>query len=507
MLAITTTTVTSGLNFLPAYPEIFLLIAAAAILLIDMFIKDARRDFTFRITFIVLLVAAGISAAFLAGGETWYTFNNMFVADSMANLLKVAILLGSATTLVYARDYVVERGIVGNNIDGNQGGEFYVLVLFSVIGQMIMVSANNLMSVYLGLELMSLSLYSMIALRRDNTASTESAMKYFILGALASGFLLYGMSMIYGATGTLDLSTLSKELDAGVANKMILVFGIVFIVAGLAFKLGVVPFHMWVPDVYQGAPTAVTLVIAGAPKVAAFAITVRILIEGLMALAVDWQQMLMILAVLSLLIGNLAAIAQTSIKRLLAYSTISHMGFLLLGLLSGVTNGNALSAGNAYSAALFYSLTYLLTTLAAFGVLLLISNKGVDADALDDMKGLHKRSPWAAFVMLAVMFSLAGIPPTVGFYAKFTILAALLDIGMVGVAIFAVMMSLIGAFYYLRVVRLMYFSDPDQTAPIEGRGSMKFLLGLNGLAVVLLGMFPGALMQLCLNVIALMRST
>ncbi len=502
MNPVTNPVLMQSIDPVPAYPEIFLLVAASAILLIDMFVSDRRRIASYWLSIAALAVCAVISAAYLAGGDTWYTFGNMFVADPMANLLKLATSIAVIITLVYSHDYLVDRGIVS----GERGGEFYPLVLFSVVGQFVMISANNFLSVYLGLELMSLAFYAMVALRRDHSASTEAAMKYFILGALASGFLLYGMSMLYGATGTLDITTLAKQLDAGIANRTILVFGLVFIVAGLGFKLGAVPFHMWIPDVYQGAPSAITLVIGGAPKLASFAVVIRLLVEGMIALAVDWQQMLMILAILSLALGNLAAIAQTSVKRMLGYSTISHMGFLLLGTMSGIVNGNAYSAASAYSAALFYAVVYALTTCASFGVLLAISRDGHEADHVDDFKGLGRRNPWAAIVMMITMFSLAGVPPTVGFYAKFSVLSAAFATGQTWLVVFAVMMSLIGAFYYLRIVKLMYFDEPAVGVPIAvggaGRLDARFVLALNGIALLVLGILPEGLMQACVNAMA-----
>lgn len=323
-------------------------------------------------------------------------------------------------------------------------------------------------------------------------------MKYFVLGALASGMLLYGMSMVYGAMGTLDISAIARALGGGTGNRTILIFGLVFIVAGLAFKLGVVPFHMWIPDVYHGAPTAVTLIIGTAPKLAAFAMAMRLLVGALLPLAVDWQQMLVILAVLSMAIGNLVAIAQTNIKRMLAYSTISHMGFLLLGMLSGVVGGNAFSALDAYGSAMFYAITYVLTSLAAFGMVLWMSRVGFEAEELDDYKGLSQRHPWFAFLMLLVMFSLAGVPPTVGFYAKFSVLSAAVEVGHVWLAVVAVIFSLIGAFFYLRVVKLMYFDEPRETVHAGAGGGVGVLLSLNGIALLILGLIPGPLMQLCL---------
>ncbi|MEO8937293.1 MAG: NADH-quinone oxidoreductase subunit NuoN [Burkholderiaceae bacterium] len=489
-------------NLIPAYPEIFLLIAGSAILLIDMFVGDRRRLTTYWLSIATLVVCAVLNGLYLVGGTTDYTFGDMFVGDPMANLLKLATSIAMIATLVYSHDYLVDRGIVS----GQRGGEFYPLVLFAVLGQFVMISANSFLSIYLGLELMSLAFYALVALRRDHSASTEAAMKYFILGALSSGFLLYGMSMLYGATGTLDLTTLARQLDAGIANRTILVFGLVFVVAGLGFKLGAVPFHMWIPDVYQGAPSAVTLVVGGAPKLAAFAIVLRLLVEGMISLAFDWQQMLMILAVLSLALGNLAAIAQTSVKRMLGYSTISHMGFLLLGMLSGIINGNAYSAVSAYSASLFYAVVYALTTCAAFGVLLAMSRNGYEADHIDDFKGLGKRNPWAAVVMMLTMFSLAGVPPTVGFYAKFSVLSAAFATGQVWLVVFAVLMSLIGAFYYLRIVKLMYFDEPVESAAIagarSGRLDARIVLVVNGAALLVLGLLPDGLMQACVSAMA-----
>ena len=487
----------NNLNLIPAYPEVFLTIAASAILLIDMFVKDARRQLTYVLTLATLGVLTLMSLADFNAGVTTYTFHNMFVSDPMASLLKVFSYIAVAITIVYSRQYATDRGMLG----GVLGGEFYVLALFSLLGQMVMISANNFLIIYLGLELMSLALYALVALRRNHAVSTEAAMKYFILGALASGFLLYGISMLYGATGSLDLMEVAKAAASGTVNKTVLVFGVVFLVSGLAFKLGVVPFHMWVPDVYQGAPTAVTLLLGGAPKLAAFAICIRLLVEGLIPLAVDWQQMLMVLAILSMVIGNVAAIAQTNIKRMLAYSTIAQMGFMLLGLMSGVVDGNVYQAANAYSSAMFYSITYVLTTLGSFGIILLLARNGHEAENLDDFKGLSQRSPWFAFVMLLLMFSLAGVPPTMGFYAKFSVLQAVLGTGQIWLAIVAVLLSLIGAYYYLRVVKLMYFDEPLDNSPIVASGDMRVVLSLNGAAVLVLGLVPGALMAACASAI------
>ncbi|MFN7887514.1 MAG: NADH-quinone oxidoreductase subunit NuoN, partial [Betaproteobacteria bacterium] len=383
-------------------------------------------------------------------------------------------------------------------------GEFFALALFCLLGIFVMISANNLLVIYLGLELQALSLYSLIALRRDDAKATEAAMKYFVLGALASGFLLYGMSMLYGATGTLDINALGQAVAKTRPDmKMALVLGTVFIVAGLAFKLGAVPFHMWVPDVYHGAPTAVTLLIGSAPKLAAFAIAYRMLVEGLLPVAVDWQQMLLVLAVGSLALGNLVAIAQTNLKRMLAYSTIGQVGFLLLAMASGIVAGaspalNTLATVNAWSAGMFYAITYALTALVAFGVMLLLARAGHECEEIADLAGLNKRSPWLAGVMAVAMFSLAGIPPLVGFYGKLVVLQALLGAGYLWLAVAAVLFSLIGAYYYLRVVKVMYFDAPgDGAAPLAAAQDARVALLVNGAALLVLGIFPQGLMALC----------
>ena len=482
-------------NLIPLYAEVFLLVAASAILLIDMFLSEAQRSITYFLSLATLLVCGAFSLADYNAGTTVYTFSNMFISDPMSNLLKLFSYGAVALTLIYSRTYATDRGMLG----GNLGGEFYVLALFALLGQMVMISGNNFLSIYLGLELMSLSLYALVALRRDNARATEAAMKYFILGAMASGFLLYGISMLYGATGSLDLTEVAKAAASGTVKPTVLVFGIVFLVAGLAFKLGVVPFHMWVPDVYQGAPTAVTLLLGGAPKLAAFAICIRLLVEGLMPMARDWQQMLMVLAVMSLAIGNLTAIAQTNLKRMLAYSTIAQMGFVLLGLLAGSVGADAHGAANAYSSAMYYVITYVLTTLGSFGLIMLLARAGFEAEELADFKGLSKRSPWFAVVMSVLMFSLAGIPPLMGFAAKLSVLQAVLDTGQIWLTVVAVMFSLIGAFYYLRVVKMMWFDEPLDNSPLIVRSDMRVVLSLNGAAIVLLGLLPGPLLGACLN--------
>ena len=459
---------------LPAYPELFLLGMVCVILVADLFVSDANRIATYALTQVALL-GCFLVTYLTATTEPVTTFSDMFVDDLMADVLKL---------LVYSRPYIAARGMFR--------GEFFVLVLFATLGMMVMISANHLLTLYLGLELLSLSLYAMVALQRDSAVATEAAMKYFVLGSLASGMLLYGMSMLYGATGTLGIPQLAEIILAGGAREIVLVFALVFIVAGLGFKLGAVPFHMWVPDVYHGAPTAVTLFIGTAPKLAAFAFIMRLLVQGLGAeqLVEEWSQMLVVMAVLSLAIGNVTAIAQTNLKRMLAYSTIGHMGYVLLGILSGDLVG--------YGASMFYVVVYMLMNLGAFGMILLLSRSGFEAENLDDFKGLNQRSPWYAFLMLLVMFSMAGVPPTVGFFAKLAVLQAIISAGFVWLAVVAVLFSLIGAYYYLRLVKLMYFDTPADTAPIAPRGDVRLLMSANGLAMLLLGILPDPLMALCL---------
>ncbi|KFI06640.1 NADH:ubiquinone oxidoreductase subunit N [Massilia sp. BSC265] len=480
-------------NLAPVYAEIFLLIAASAILLIDMFLKEGKRNLTYALTLLTIAGCFVLTFADMSAGATVYTFNGMYVSDPMSNLLKLVTYVATAMTLVYARQYTQDRAMMS----GNLGGEFYVLALFSMLGQMIMISGNSLLSIYLGVELMSLSLYALVAMRRDHAISTEAAMKYFILGALSSGFLLYGMSMVYGATGSLDLNAIAQASSGVDANRTILVFGLVFMVAGLAFKLGVVPFHMWVPDVVQGAPTSVTLLLGGAPKLATFAIVVRILVEGLPAMAFDWQQMLLVLAVLSLAVGNITAIAQTNIKRMLAYSTIAQMGFVVLGMMTGVVNGDSSNAAASYSAAMYYTITYVLTTVGSFGLIMMLARAGHEAETIADFKGLGKRSPWFAVVMTIMMFSLAGVPPAMGFMAKWAVLQAVVNAGMVWLAVVAVLFSLVGAFYYLRIVKTIWFDEAADTAPINTPADMRAVMSLNGVAVVVLGAAPGWLLAVC----------
>jgi NADH-quinone oxidoreductase subunit N len=486
------------MNLFAAAPEIVLALAAMLILVVDLFLDEQRRNVTYALSLATLVIVAAICGMFLAQDAVVYAFGNLYLTDPMANVLKMFALLATALVMVYGQGYARDRGI--------WHGEFFVLTLFALLGILVMISANNLLTIYLGLELQALALYALVALRRDDARSTEAAMKYFVLGALASGFLLYGMSMLYGAAGTLDINELARNIGAGqVASRAALVLGTVFIVAGLAFKLGAVPFHMWLPDVYQGAPTPVTVMIGTAPKLAVFAIAFRMLVEGLLPLAVDWQQMLVVLAVASMAIGNVTAIAQSNLKRMLAYSTIGQMGFMLLAMLSGVVGGSTMSAANAYSAAMFYVITYAITTLGTFGVILLLARQGFEAEEINDLKGLNRRSPWYAFVMLLLMFSLAGIPPTVGFYAKLVVLQALLGSGMGGLggsgviwlAVIAVMLSLVAAFYYLRVVKVMYFDEPTDTSPIVATTDMRVALSVNGAFVLVLGIVPQYLLALC----------
>ena len=493
---------TQPLGWIAVYPEIVLLVMGCAITLIDLGVKSRMRDLTYVLSLLTLGGVAALCAWNASEGQTLYALGNLVVSDPLGNWLKCFATVAVMVTLVYSRPYAADRDML-------RGGELFSLSLFALLGMYIMISGNNFLLIYLGLELLTLSSYALVALRRDHATATEAAMKYFVLGALASGFLLYGMSMMYGATGSLEVGEVFRAINSGVINHQVLVFGLVFIVAGLAFKLGVVPFHMWIPDVYQGAPTAVTLMIGGAPKLAAFAIVLRLLVEGMLPLAIDWQQMLLLLAVGSLAVGNFAAIMQTNIKRMLAFSTISQMGFVLLGLASGVVNGSVLSAANAYSSSMFYVLTYVLTTLATFGVIMLLAREGFESEEISDFAGLNQRSPLYAGVMAVCLFSLAGIPPLVGFYAKLSVLQALVTSGQtlyIGLAIFAVLMSLVGAFYYLRVVKVMYFDEPITATTVNAPMDVRVVLSINGALVLLLGLMPGGLMALCARSIVLMFS-
>jgi len=471
----------------PVIPEIVLLSAACAVLIIDLFLPQRSRHVSYWLTQASLLATAWLVLA-TATGTTTKAFHNMVVDDMVADLLKLFSLVAVSLGLFYGRQYLMSRNLFR--------GETFVLMMFAALGVMVLVSANNFVTLYLGLELMSLSTYALVALHRESPASTEAAMKYFVLGAMASGLFLYGASMVYGATGSLDIDLIVQATLSGPGNRTLLVFGLVFLLSGIAFKLGVVPYHMWVPDVYHGAPTPITLLIGTATKLAAFGLTLRVLAGALTSIEFDWQGMLIVLSLLSMILGNVIAIAQTNIKRMLAYSTIANMGFMLMGFLAADLNG--------LSAALFYAITYVLTSLASFGVILLLSREGFEADMLDDFKGLNQRSPWWAFIMLLVMFSLAGIPPTVGFYAKFTVIEAAVSAQFTWLAVIAVLTSVIGAFYYLRIVKLMYFDDPVDRARIEAPGDARALLSVNGLALLVLGILPQQLMGLC--VVALAQS-
>jgi len=467
-------------EMIPALPEIFMLSMACVVLIVDLFLNENNRVITYLLSQASLLGAA-ILTVMLHSNEASLIFNGMYISDSLGDILKVFIYLVTAVVFLYSREYLVERNLFK--------GEFFVLGLFAVLGMMIMVSAHSMLLVYLGLETLSLSMYAMVALHRDSKESSEAAMKYFILGAIASGMLLYGMSMIYGATGSLDLAEISQFIQQSNENNLVLVFGLTFVVIGIAFKLGAVPFHMWMPDVYHGAPTAVTLFIATGPKIAAFAMIIRMLVDGLGGLHMEWKDMLMMLAILSIVAGNVIAIAQTNIKRMLAYSTISHVGFLLLGIMTGTAAGN--------SAALFYILVYSLMSLGGFGMIIMLSRSGFEADKIDDFKGLNERSPWFAGMMLILMFSMAGVPPFVGFYAKLSVLRAVVDIDMVWLAVLAVIFSVIGAFYYLRIIRMMYFERAEDSVPLSNSFDMNAVMSANGLTILALGIYPTSLMALC----------
>lgn len=467
-------------NLIPASAEIFLLVMTCVILIADLLIKQSGRMVTYVLVLLTLLGCALITVGTYEKGVV-YAFNNMFVDDTMSDMLKLLTYIAVAMMFIYSRTYLTLRGLFS--------GEFMSLTLFATLGMMVMISASHFLTLYLGLELLSLSLYAIVALQRDSAAATEAAMKYFILGALASGLLLYGMSMLYGATGSLSLEGVADSIRNGEAHQSLLTFGLVFVVSGLAFKLGVVPFHMWVPDVYHGAPTPMTMLISSAPKLAAFAFVARILVEGLQDLMLHWSGMLIILAIASMALGNITAIAQTNLKRMFAYSTIAHMGFMLLGFLSGGLDG--------YGASMFYTVTYVLMTLGGFGMIMLLSRVGFEADTLNDFKGLNQRSPWLAFMMLLLMFSMAGIPPTVGFYAKFSVLNAVVQSGHIWLAVLAVLFSLIGAYYYLRIVKLMYFDAPESHEPIALGQDTALLISFNGMGILLLGIFPGTLMTVC----------
>ena len=485
-----------NMNWLAVSPEIVLLAAALLVAMVDLWVTHPRRTPSYLLAQVSLAVVALMHWQLFDAGNTVYAMQGMVVADPMGHLLGFFATVAVMVSLAYARPYAAERDMLK--------GELITLAMFSLLGICVMLAANNFLVVYLGLELMSLSLYALVALRRDHAPATEAAMKYFVLGALASGFLLYGLSMMYGATGSLDIPEVFKAIGTGQINKAVLALGVVFVVSGLAFKLGAVPFHMWIPDVYQGAPTAVTVLVAGAPKLAAFGITIRLLVEGMSGVAQDWQQMMILLAVASMALGNLAAIAQSNLKRMLAYSTIGQIGFMLLGLTPTVVGTNTVSAANGYSSSMFYIVAYVFTTLGTFGIVMLLSRQGFESEQIDDLKGLGKRSPWYAAVMAIFMFSLAGIPPTVGFYAKLAVLQAIVATNealYIWLAVIAVLLSLVAAFYYLRLVKVMYFDEPTDTRAIESTGEVRTLLSLNGAAVLVFGLLPGGLLTLCAQAI------
>ncbi len=461
-------------------PEIVILITASVVLIVDLYLKDQDKGLNHTLALIGLLVA--IAAVGLgSGGERQILFDGNVVRDTLSDVLKVILLIVTLLGFVYARPWLKDRDLLV--------GEYYVLGLFAVLGMLVIVAANSFLTVYLGLELLALSLYALVAFDRDSKVGAEAAMKYFVLGALGSGMLLYGVSMIYGATGSIELGAVAEAVAREGTKNSVLVFGIAFLVIGIGFKFGAVPFHMWVPDIYQGAPTPVVLFLGSVPKIAAFALAIRLLVDGLGSLHPHWQGMLVILAVLSMGLGNLAAIAQTNIKRMLAYSTISHVGFIFLGLLAGTSDG--------YAAAMFYAIVYAIMAAGAFGILTILSRKGFDAENLSDLKGLNDRDPWYAAMMALMMFSMAGVPPTVGFIAKLLVLQAVVQIDLIWLAVVAVAFSIIGAFYYLRVVKLVYFDKPETDAPLLTSGGVRVAMTLNGLAVLGLGLFPAALLALC----------
>lgn len=472
-------------QFLPAVPEMFLLGMICFVLVVDVFLPDRYRLATFYLSLASVAGTAMLTVVVAQQGSL-LTFGGMFVNDAMGNVLKLFTYLIVAVVFLYSRDYLSDRGLFK--------GEYYILGLTALLGMMIMISAHNMLVVYLGLELNSLSLYAMVALDRESPVASEAAMKYFVLGAIASGVLLYGMSLLYGATGTLDITGMGVHIAANPSASIATLFALGFVVAGLCFKLGAVPFHMWLPDVYEGSATSVTLFVGTGPKIASFALFMRLLVEGLGGLHAQWQPLLIAISVLSMAIGSIVAIAQSNFKRLLAYSTIGHVGFILLGILSGTSTG--------YQAAMFYTLTYVITAAAGFGLILLLARKGFESERLDDFKGLNERSPWFAAMMLTVMFSMAGVPPFVGFFAKLYVLRAVIDAGLTWLAVTAVVFSIISAFYYLRVVKLMYFDRaPANARSVQAEFDLRWLISGNGLAILLLGVLPGPLLALCAKVI------
>jgi NADH-quinone oxidoreductase subunit N len=467
-----------------AAAEVFVVTALCVILVIDVFLTDRSRWLTYVLSLLTLAGAAYMTVRYGVQSRTT-AFDGMFIADPMGDVLKLFSYGTVAVSFLYSREYLQRRGLFK--------GEYFILGLVALLGVMVMISAGSLLTVYLGVELLSLSLYAMVAFDRDSGVAAESAIKYFVLGAIASGTLLYGFSIVYGVTGTLQLDELAVGVREVGATNLGLIFGLAFIIVGIAFKFGAVPFHMWVPDVYHGAPTPVTLFIGSAPKIASFVLAIRVLAEGLDAMVSSWQDMLIALAVLSMLIGNVVAIAQSNLKRMLAYSTISHVGFILLGILAGTNEG--------YRAAMFYTLSYVIMAVGSFGMILLLSRSGFEADRLEDFKGLNRRSPWFAAIMMMLMFSTAGVPPFIGFWAKLAVIGAVLDVGLAWLAAVAVLLSVVAAFYYLRVVKLMYFDDPTDSHAIEAGGTLRAVLSANGVAVLALGVFPSALIDLCARVL------
>jgi NADH-quinone oxidoreductase subunit N len=469
-----------------AAPELLVLLMACAVLIVDVFLRESRRGIIHMLAMLTLVFAAIITLRhdpMVEGQGVLTAFNDMFVRDAMADTLKLFAFATLALVFTYAKFYLRTYNMFRS--------DYYTLSLFALLGVMLLISANSMVMVYLGLELTSLASYALVAFNRESHRGSEAAMKYFVLGSMASGLLLYGMSMIYGATGSLSLPVIAQAAMANGSNDILLAVGLVFMVVGIAFKLGVVPFHMWVPDVYDGAPLAATLFISTVPKLAAFAMAYRLLAEGLGSMHADWQQMLSVLAVLSMIVGNLAAIMQTNIRRMLAYSTISHMGFVLLGLLPGTSYG--------YGAGLFYIVVYALMSAAAFGMLILMSGRGVDMRNMDDLRGLNQRNSWYAAIMAMVMFSMAGVPIFVGFFAKLLVIKAVLDAGLMPVAILAVVFSVIGAFYYLRVVKLMYFDEPETDKPLQLPVDFSAAISFNGALMLGLGVFSSTLIALCMN--------
>ncbi len=472
-------------DLMPALPEMVMLGMTCLVLVIDLFLPQEKRGFTLLLSVATLVLAMFAVVAVAPASGSVSSFGGSFVLDQLAVVLKIATCVVTILVFMYSRDYLIDHDIYR--------GEYYVLGLFATLGMMVMISAHSFLLVYLGLELLSLSLYAMIAFNRNSLAASESAMKYFVLGAMASGLLLYGISIFYGITGTLDINAVSVAIAGQIEqNPTALAFALTFVVVGLAFKLGAVPFHMWLPDIYQGSPTAVTLFIGTAPKIAAFAMVIRLLVDGLSGLQLDWSQMLTALAVASLALGNIIAVAQTNFKRLLAYSTISHVGFILLGIIAGTANG--------FASAMFYTITYAITSSVAFGVLIMLNRKGFEAENIADLSGLNDSNPWYAALLAIAMFSMAGVPPTVGFYAKLSVLQAVVQIDMIWLAVLAVLFSVIGLFYYLRVIKVMYFDPPasEQAITIKDALDVKVILGANSLSLIVLGMFPSLLMAWCL---------